>query len=856
MPNWNFKDNLTLQTNRFLSVSDYPILGVNTSGNLDIYPPEGGSGIYINSKNSTTASHTFFHTNSLGNVLSNTKLLLGVGENHSTSHLLTLRGGNSIGITNDTSFLKLVSSNFTNGSNLTLFGNNTGQSSGKIVLSANDTGGSLEYFTNSLKRMEILPNGTCNFLPNGSTIVLNINNEETLLTNIVKLSNSSQSTSSTTGALIIEGGIGVKGDTYIDGGLFLNSVTGNINFSSSEISTSYSSGSTYFFGGVGIICSSNAWSQTAGGALSVAGGFALGKDAFIGGKINILSTELSTSSYSGSGIFYGGLGINGQTTIRKDNGNHIALSPQTSLSETSIVFYSSNTYSTTGSWKIGQNIYSSNGSLWISDLLEIQSNNKPHFPQGLYFGNNYNLYGTSSNFYLKNGSTNIVTGDLNGVIYLNSTRDSTSFTNGSMIISGGLGANTIVVNKLINNSGTIGGSLLENNTISNVLITDTQFINSSVLNTTVSNSKITTSTLGSIFISDATVSNFAAFSGTIDDLFSTNTNIENLDTEYFYSNGVMITNGNIGIGTTVPNFSFDNRLVSNLQNLISTNTTIQNLFISQGSILINTTSNNSTVATKSNFLINTFTGTNGNVLSASYLNTSGSTRGFIVHLTDSTKSSNVIFDTNDGYDFRTNTITRMYVSPNGPVGINTTSPEATLDVSGGVKISNSLTVGSIVTSIFSVGSLVTLNQTSSNLYANFSTISNLLINTTLNSNSNTSGTLVVLGGMGIVKDLYVGGTIFTSSDTLLKSDLKPLENTLEKVKNIRPVSFKLKNNPIRNYIGFRAGDFLNDFPEIVSRKNEESYMSISYDRITAINTACIQELILKIESLENKLKNK
>ncbi len=885
MPDWNFKDNLSLQTNKFLNVSNYPVLGLNTSGNLDIFGPNGND-LYINSKTTSGTSHTYFHTNSIGNIISNTNLLLGVGTNQTTQHLLTLKGNSSIGLTDQTSYLKLIGgNNLTGGGIITLFGNSTGQSSGTIALQATETGGSVQIFTGTSgnKKFEILPNGISNFSPDGSTIVLNVSTEETILTNTVKLTNTTPSTSSTTGALLVEGGIGVKGDTFIDGGLFLNSVSGNINFSSSEVSTSYSNGSTYFFGGVGIICSTNAWSETAGGALSVAGGLALGKDAFIGGKINILSTEVSTNSFSGSGIFYGGIGINGQTNIRKNGGEHLALSPQVTGSETSILFYSSNSYSTTGSWKIGQNIYNSQGSLWISDLLEIRNNNKPHFPQGLYFGDNYNLTGTGGLFYLNNNSTTILTGNSDNSLVINLTTDSTSYTNGSLVVSGGLGVEKITVNRLLTNNGTIGGALLENNTLTNLLITGVNIINSTISNNllsgnefqntildsvTTTNSIITNSTvqlnlltnntITSTFISNATISNFIAFTGSIDDLYSTNVDIENLNSNYIYSNGIVITNGNIGIGTTSPSYSLDNKNISNLTNLIALNTTIGSLFISNGNIFINTTKSNSTVTTvgtKENFLINLDTLTSGNLLNASYNTTSGGKRGFIVHLTDDTKSSNVIFDTNDGFDFRTDSITRLHISPfNNRVGIYTTNPQATLDISGGARISDSLTVGNIVTSLFSVSSLISTNQTVNNLLAINSTINNLLINSTSNATSNTSAPIVVMGGLGVVQDVYVGGTIFTSSDAILKTNFKRLENTLEKIKSIQPVSFVLKSNPTRNYLGFKAGDFVKNFPEIVS-KDQNAHMSISYDRVTAINTACIQELIYKIEQLENKLKN-
>ena len=68
---WNFKDNLTVDNNKFLKFLDSTgvtknnVIGLNTASNLYINSALSGD-IYFNS-GSNTKSNTFFHANSIGN---------------------------------------------------------------------------------------------------------------------------------------------------------------------------------------------------------------------------------------------------------------------------------------------------------------------------------------------------------------------------------------------------------------------------------------------------------------------------------------------------------------------------------------------------------------------------------------------------------------------------------------------------------------------------------------------------------------------------------------------------------------------------------------------------------------------
>ena len=123
-------------------------------------------------------------------------------------------------------------------------------------------------------------------------------------TNDILITSSTQSYNASSGCLRLEGGIGIKGNLYVDGTISLNNATGNINFDSTQISTSYTTGAIFLSGGLGISTTVNSSSASAGGALSIAGGVAIGKDTYVGGKLIVKSTDIPISSQTGSFVLH------------------------------------------------------------------------------------------------------------------------------------------------------------------------------------------------------------------------------------------------------------------------------------------------------------------------------------------------------------------------------------------------------------------------------------------------------------------------------------------------------------------------------------------------------------------------
>ena len=378
---YNFKDNLTIDNNKYLKWLDITgtsrsnIISLDNLNNVKINSAYGD--LILNSESNN--SYTFFNVNgNSSGVIIGSKLGIGFNTTTNMNSILTLNKNNFIGINTTTGsndgYLGLAGSSSLNttGSRIILYGN---EIDGKLNLYAGNTAnGTINLFTGDDKmRFQILNNGTVNVLPDGITSRLIINNTSSTFTNDVILSSGTASTNATTGALTVSGGMGITGSVYIQGSLSLTTTsTGNLNFSSSNSSTSYSSGAIVLTGGMGISNTVNSSSVTAGGGLSVAGGAAIGKDVYIGGKLNILNSTVATSSENASVVLYGGLGINSNILLRTDSAPQIKLSPTTEKSETSICFYSKNNFassSNTGSsWTLGQNVNSvSSGNFAISN---------------------------------------------------------------------------------------------------------------------------------------------------------------------------------------------------------------------------------------------------------------------------------------------------------------------------------------------------------------------------------------------------------------------------------------------------------------------------------------------------------
>lgn len=120
---------------------------------------------------------------------------------------------------------------------------------------------------------------------------------------------------------------------------------------------------------------------------------------------------------------------------------------------------------------------------------------------------------------------------------------------------------------------------------------------------------------------------------------------------------------------------------------------------------------------------------------------------------------------------------------------------------------------------------------------------------TLDSTAGNVGALVVQGGIGIGKDVYCEGKItavgpVTSvSDKRLKENIHPVQEcVLEKICKLTPVKYNMIGKQ-ETEIGFVAQQVQTLFPEIVVENGDTGMLSVDYARLTVVLVKALQELI-------------
>jgi hypothetical protein len=252
----------------------------------------------------------------------------------------------------------------------------------------------------------------------------------------------------------------------------------------------------------------------------------------------------------------------------------------------------------------------------------------------------------------------------------------------------------------------------------------------------------------------------------------------------------------------------------------------------------------------------------------------------------------------------------LVLNPNGGnVGIGTSTPTAKLNlVGGGIRIAtgfanstnrpalNTGTIGSYeIRGVGSGGSgttqsdgsddgflrlsagggNVTTAQSSIDL-SGFSNVADMANNIVMRTAGTERLRIDNAGNVGIgtnapTTKLYVNGDITANSiagtsDIRFKTNIRPVENALDKVKALRGVyfnwnqkAFPEKEFGAQSELGFIAQEVEKVVPEIVTKdKTKDEYRSVKYDKLVALLVEAIKEQQKQIDSLKikvNKLSN-
>lgn len=998
---YNFKDNLTIDNNKFLKWLDVTktsrsnILCLDENNDIRLNSAFGQ--MYINCNNS--GSNTLLNTRNSSGVIVGSKLGIGFSNGNLIGSTLTLQTNSFISTPSSDGYLGLSGSSTTTGSKIMIYGESStqGNASGINMFAGMSTGSINLYTNNQSLKFSLTNSGVAQFTPDGNNVRCLISDSTTTLTNTVVITNTTNSTSASTGALQVLGGIGVDGNCVVNGTLSINSVIGNINFNSSQASNSYTTGAIFISGGLGISNTTPASSITAGGGLSIAGGAAISKNMFVGGTVTIVDTTPSTNSQTGCMVLYGGLGVNQTVWIRSSNVPQVKIAPTFNGDQTSIMFSSTSTFATntTGpstAWTIGQNVgnvgsgnfgisnyqsgtllsMSANGYVGIgtstpaapfhiqldtntlafssqsnsptltsSDKLYIQSTATILQTSLLNITNNstesfVSITSTTSPSYLNVSNIGIATTnpyatlDVNGTVFIRNTADSQStssslFLFGGMHVSKGLVVDgpllrlpkgTSTERPLIpptgairyntetqqfegygsgNAWGSLGGVIDVAQTTKILAELYAGSADGNLRFITKNAERMRINSAGNIGIGTTNptsalhinTNNSATIALGGDDLWyiiKTTSGSLQFATDPLTPFLTMNSSGNVGINTTntstfrlnvTGNSKLDGDLYVNgyivttsgntFNNIIlSSTTTADNAstgtIVSYGGITINNTSPAVNSSNGGSLLTNGGASISKNLIVGGGITTS--------NLFSSNISSQSIYSTN----VSCNSMVSTSVSSNSLVTSNLTCPNA--QITGTLNSTYLLATHSTITNTL-VTNMLSTNISSNNLAVVNSSISNLsatnlyngmiasnsistgtmLISSTAQANGiNSGGSLTVLGGASITKDLYVGGTITSSSDIRLKDNVTPFDhkNILDIIESINSVKYTFKHDPHRTqHVGFIAQDFLQHFPELVKCNQ---FYSLDYSKVTVILLNCIKELKRKIIDLEHQIK--
>ena len=203
--------------------------------------------------------------------------------------------------------------------------------------------------------------------------------------------------------------------------------------------------------------------------------------------------------------------------------------------------------------------------------------------------------------------------------------------------------------------------------------------------------------------------------------------------------------------------------------------------------------------------------------------------------------------------FHSNT-TLLNILNSGNVGIGTLNPEDALEVIGDIRATDSIYVSSTT----GTRPKFIANWTASNYWGigphDASTGSTYRIRIGVVNNSD--------GWEGSYPAIYAG-TYNNSSDYRLKNTIIPIENILSKLLQLNPVTYYLNQDAEKKekQIGFLAHEVEQLFPEFVTgvKDDPNSTQSLNYAQMSAVLVKGIQEqqiLITQFQNENKELKNK
>ena len=205
---------------------------------------------------------------------------------------------------------------------------------------------------------------------------------------------------------------------------------------------------------------------------------------------------------------------------------------------------------------------------------------------------------------------------------------------------------------------------------------------------------------------------------------------------------------------------------------------------------------------------------------------------------------------NDTPNYSDNTVTRMVIKYDGKIGMGTTSPARNLEIENngsyvGLKIQN--------TDATSAWSILEKNNNMFTIFQDVEGYHRLTIDSTGNVGIGTTTPAYKLHVYGRIKT----SGITESSDERLKENINDLTASLEKVLQLRGVTYNWKDKTdysSATQIGLIAQEVKNIIPELVDQ-DQEGFYSVQYSHLVPLLVEAIKELNSLLNQTQNNVHN-
>ena len=191
----------------------------------------------------------------------------------------------------------------------------------------------------------------------------------------------------------------------------------------------------------------------------------------------------------------------------------------------------------------------------------------------------------------------------------------------------------------------------------------------------------------------------------------------------------------------------------------------------------------------------------------------------------------------------------MVIDTGGNVGIGTTSPISPLHIKAntGLRIEDDGTTFAWEQQTISNGKLLFRHFPADIVHVAFTTGGNVGIGTTSpNAKLDVNGSIAVQG------------SVVHSSDARLKTEIKAIPDALEKVKQLRGVSYHWKDKELdtTSQLGLIGQEVEEVLPELVSTNRETGMKGVAYSQLIPVLIEAIKEQQRQIDELSARLNDR